>query len=155
MRLTVRRLMIATAMFAAALGYGLHWFRPANKYHMTAWLFAEAVRRENPTGKPVPISVGYAFGLDREGDAPPGMPVFVQARIRVVDTATGVVIDRCDFDRLLVAGVRGSVSGTFVWPAKNPGPGKYRIMRWLRAWQPVGDKKVRAGGDKVYRVSTR
>jgi hypothetical protein len=146
--------MVAVSILAFALGYGLHWFRRANNYHMNVLLSAKAVRPENATGQPVPISINYDFRLDREGGAPPGMPMLVQVKIWVVDTTTGAVIDRCDFNRLLVAGIRGETSDAFVWSARNPGPGKYRIKRWLKAWQPVGDKKNWSGGDKIYRVST-
>jgi hypothetical protein len=153
-RITVRRLMVAVAMLAFALGYGLHWLRRADKYHMNVRIFAQAMWPGNATGQPVPISIGYDFRLDHEGDAPPGMPLFVEARIKVVDTATGIVVDRCDFDRLLVAGIRGNTSDSFVWLARNPGPGRYRIERWTRAWQPVGGKKSFSGGNQIYRVST-
>jgi hypothetical protein len=152
-RITLRRLMIAVAVFALALGYGLDWFRRANKSHMRVRLSAEPLWPETPAGQRVPISIDYGFGLDLEGDAPPGMPLLVQSRLLIVDTATGAVIDRCDFDQLLVAGIRDNTTDTFVWWAKNHGPGRYRVKRWLRAWQPIGAKKLwSGGGSKAYRV---
>jgi hypothetical protein len=126
----------------------MHWFRRANKYHMNVRLSAQAMSPEPPAGRHAPIAIDYDFRLDNEGGAPPGMPVLVQWRTWVVDTTTHVVVDRCDFYCLLVAGIRGEASGTFVWLSRNPGPGKYRVMRWLRAWQPVDGMKCRGGDGK-------
>jgi hypothetical protein len=158
-RFRLRTMMVVVAIIGVACVGGRELWRrwrrpeywnPVSPSHLSARAGSGQPltwRANQPT--PVTVTYDFKFGSPK---SPPGTTCKLLAEVWFEDQATGRSVDGYSFDALLTAGGREAASGTFIWEAELPGPGRYFLRYFLSWYTPAGKLQMMNGGGTLCRI---
>lgn len=155
-RFRLRTLMILVAITAFLIGIPLHWrtwLGSVEFVPISAGLNARPLRpsEADNASQTVRFEIKYNFELGTP-HPPAGMFFRLRGETKIEDRASGTLVDRYTFNRLLISGVHGKSSATIPWQIKKPKPGQYRMRYEVTYMNPFGVWTKLLSGGSTYDV---